>query len=136
MTNVVAITAAGSQSLALTTEGSVVAWGKMWGDNWHGHTDAPSGMSNMVAIAAGGYHSLALLRQLVVPTPQLALSRGISGLELQAHGASGISCQLLRASCLPGPWLPAEPVTFTNSVQLLRPPDTSQPAQFFRLLRK
>ena len=60
----------------------------------------------------------------------------MSGLELQAHGAPGISCQLLRASRLPGPWLPTEPVTFTNNVQLLRAPDTSEPAQFFRLLRK
>jgi len=60
----------------------------------------------------------------------------MSGLELQAHGAPGISCQLLRASQLPGPWLPAEPVTFTNNVQLLRAPDTSQPAQFYRLLRR
>ena len=71
-----------------------------------------------------------------VPTPRLELSRAISGLELQAHGAPGISCQLLRASRLPGPWLPAEPVTFTNDVQLLRAPDASQPAQFYRLLRK
>ena len=64
------------------------------------------------------------------------LVRGMSGLELQAHGAPGISCQLLRASQLPGPWLPAEPVTFTSNAQLLRPPDTSEPAQFYRLLRK
>jgi len=66
----------------------------------------------------------------------LELSRGMSRLELRAHGSPGISCQLLRASRLPGPWLPAQPVTFTNSVQWLRPPDASEPAQFFRLLRK
>ena len=60
----------------------------------------------------------------------------MSGLELRAYGAPGISCLLLRASRLPGPWLPAQPVTFTDSVQLLRAPDASQPAQFFRLLRK
>ena len=71
-----------------------------------------------------------------VPTLRLGLSRGMSGLELQAHGAPGISCQLLRASRLPGPWLPADPVTFTSNVQLLRAPDTSEPAQFYRLLRK
>jgi hypothetical protein len=60
----------------------------------------------------------------------------MSGLELQAQGAPGISCQLLRASQLPGPWLPAEPVTFTNSAQRLRAPDASEAVQFFRLLRK
>jgi len=96
----------------------------------------PDGLSNVVAIAAGSYHSQALVRQPAVPTPRLALSRRVSGLELQAHGAPGISCLLLRTSRLPGPWLPTEPVTFTNDVQLLRAPDTSEPAQFYRLLRK
>ena len=107
-----------------------------WGANYCGQTDVPSGLSNVVAIAAGEFHSLALLRQPTVPTPRLELSRGMSGLELRAYGAPGISCLLLRASRLPGPWLPAQPVTFTDSVQLLRAPDASQPAQFFRLLRK
>jgi hypothetical protein len=118
--------------LAVHAAPEVVAWGY----NGLGQTNVPSGLSNVVAIAAGGSRSLALMRQPTVPTPRLELSRGMSGLELQAHGAPGISCQLLRASRLPGPWLPAEPVTFTNTVQLLRAPDTSEPAQFFRLLRK
>ena len=60
----------------------------------------------------------------------------MSGLELQAHGAPGISCQLLRAPGLPGPWLPTQPVTFTNTAQLLHAPAPSEPAQFFRLLRR
>jgi hypothetical protein len=64
------------------------------------------------------------------------LSLGMSGLGLQGEGAPGISCQLLRASELPGPWLPAGPVTFTNRVQRLRSLEISEPAQFFRLLRK
>jgi hypothetical protein len=132
LSNVVAIAAGYNHSLALTSEGRVVGWG--W--NSFGQTDVPSGLSNVVAIAAGGSQNLALLRQPTVPTPRLELSRGMSGLELQAHGVPGISCELLRASRLPGPWLPAEPVTFTNSIQLLRAPDASQPAQFFRLLRK
>jgi hypothetical protein len=106
-----------------------------WGNNQWGQTIVSSGLGNVVAIAAGQYSSLALLRQMTVPTPRLVLSRGGSGLELQTHGAPGISCQLLRASRLPGPWLPSEPVTFSNSVQRLRAPDTSEPAQFFRLLR-
>ena len=124
--------------LAARAAPEVTAWGSnlayAWGDR--DQTNVPSGLSNVVAIAAGADHSLALLRQPTVPTPQLELSRGLSGLELQAQGAPGISCLLLRASYLPGPWLPAAPVTFTNSVQLLRPPDTTEAAQFFRLLRK
>lgn len=47
--------------LIATTEvghagGTVVAWG----DNIDGQTTVPSGLSNVVAIAAGGEHSLAL----------------------------------------------------------------------------
>lgn len=141
LNNVVAIAAGASHSLALTAEGRVVAWGSQSiGDpsgSWHWiPMTVPSDLSNVVAIAGGNSHSLALLQPPTVPTPRLELSRGLSGLELQAHGAPGISCLLLRASRLPGPWLPAEPVTFTNSVQWLRAPDTLESAQFFRLLRK
>jgi hypothetical protein len=132
LSNVVGIAAGDYHSLALTAEGRVVGWGA----NGSGQADVPSGLSNVVGIAAGWGYSLALLQQPTVPTPRLELSRGMSGLQLQAHGAPGISCQLLRASLLPGPWLPAEPVTFTNHVQLLRAPDLSEPAQFYRLLRK
>ena len=106
-----------------------------WGNQFR-QTNVPTGMSNVVALAASRYHSLALLQQPTVPTPRLALSRELSRLELQAHGASGISCQLLRASSLPGPWLPTGLVTFKNDVQSLRAPDPTESAQFFRLLRK
>jgi len=137
LSNVVAVAAGALHSLALTAEGCVVGWGSNLDDgDWSGQATVPGGLSNVVAIGAGGEHSLALLQQPTVPTPRLELSQGMSGLELQAQGAPGISCQLLRGSRLPGPWLPAEPVTFANNVQLLRAPDVSQPAQFFRLLRK
>ena len=107
-----------------------------WGNNAGGQTNVPAELTNVVAIATGGELSLALLWQPTVPTPWLELSRDVSGLALQAHGVPGISCQLLRASRLTGPWLPTQPVTFTNAVHQLRPPDTSEPAQFYRLLRK
>lgn len=31
-----------------------------WGSNTYGQTNVPSGLSNVVTVAAGGYHSLAL----------------------------------------------------------------------------
>ena len=43
-------------SMALTGNGTVVAWG----DNTWNQTNVPAGLSNVVAIAAGGFHSLAL----------------------------------------------------------------------------
>jgi len=136
LSNVVAIAAGGLYNLALTTEGRLVAWGNYYDGTAYVPITVPSGLSNVVAIAAGYFHSVALLQQPTVPMPKLELSRGTSGLLLHTRGTPGISCQLLRASQLPGPWLPTEPVTFTNRMQWLRPPDASPSAQFFRLLRK
>ncbi|MBI3044835.1 MAG: fibronectin type III domain-containing protein [Betaproteobacteria bacterium] len=51
-----AIAAGGNHSLAVRTDGTVVAWG----DNTNGQTTVPGTAVNVVAIAAGGSHSLAL----------------------------------------------------------------------------
>ena len=56
LSNVVAIAGGGYHSLALQSNGTVVAWGY----NSYGQTTVPPGLSNVVAIAAGGWHSLAL----------------------------------------------------------------------------
>lgn len=137
LSNVIAVAAGGGQSLALTAEGRVVAWGRFGtGINQSSPIILPNNLSNVVAIAAGEGHGLALLKQPNVAAPGLDLTSGPSGIRLQAQGAPGIPCLLLRASQLPGPWLPAQPVTFTNSVQSVRLPDAPDTAQFFRLLRK
>lgn len=52
-----AIAAGGNHSLALMTNGKVVAWG----DNSFGQSSSPANLSNVVAIAAGYLHSVALL---------------------------------------------------------------------------
>ena len=59
LTNMVAIAGGGYHTLALKSDGTVVAWG---GDiySYSGETNVPSNLSNVVAIAGGGYHSLAL----------------------------------------------------------------------------
>lgn len=132
LSNVVAICASGAHNLVLKANGRVTAWG----NHSARPADVPSRLSNVVAIAAGTPQNLVLIHQPGLPAPRLDLSRGMSGPELRAHGTPGISYQLLRASHLPGPWLPSDPVTFVQDSQLLREPDSSQPMQFFRLLRK
>ena len=51
-----AVAAGGYNSLALKSDGTVVAWG----DNTYGQSTVPTGLAGVVAIAASGYHSLAL----------------------------------------------------------------------------
>ena len=67
-TNVVAIAAGDFHTLALKADGTVLAWGEgdgtdsgyemFYGD--YGQSMVPAGLSNVVAIAAGGQHSMAL----------------------------------------------------------------------------
>ena len=56
LTNVVAVAAGGVHSLALSVDGTVIAWGL----NWWGQTDVPADLTNVVAVAAGWNHSVAL----------------------------------------------------------------------------
>ena len=44
-------------SVALRSDGTVVAWG----DNGYGQLGIPAGLTNVIAIAAGGYFNLALI---------------------------------------------------------------------------
>ena len=54
LSNVVAIAAGDSHSLALKADGTVVGWG------YSGYATPPAGLNNVVAVAVGGEHSLAL----------------------------------------------------------------------------
>ena len=57
LTDVVAISAGATHSLALKRDGTVVGWGNTWD---YGAETPPAGLTDVVAIAAGQYHSLAL----------------------------------------------------------------------------
>jgi alpha-tubulin suppressor-like RCC1 family protein len=59
LSSVTAIAAGGYHSLALKSDGTVVAWGR----NDDGQATVPAGLSSVTAIAAGGYHSLVIRRQ-------------------------------------------------------------------------
>jgi hypothetical protein len=58
LSNVTAIAGGESQSLALKSDGTVVAWGCVGFD--FGQCSIPDGLSNVTAIAASGLHNLAL----------------------------------------------------------------------------
>jgi alpha-tubulin suppressor-like RCC1 family protein len=52
----VAIAAGGENTVALTGDGKVIAWGR----NVYGNTTVPAGLNSVVAIAAGNCHTVAL----------------------------------------------------------------------------
>ena len=56
LTNVVAVSAGSHHSLALKSDGTVVAWGY----NAYGQTMGPAGLTGVTAIAAGSFHTVAL----------------------------------------------------------------------------
>ncbi|MBI5384920.1 MAG: hypothetical protein HZA90_09565 [Verrucomicrobia bacterium] len=62
LTNIMAVAASpcdsGAHSLAVRSNGTVVAWG----NNFYGQTNVPGSATNVVAVAAGGRHSIALKR--------------------------------------------------------------------------
>ncbi|HIG45586.1 MAG TPA: cell wall anchor protein, partial [candidate division Zixibacteria bacterium] len=62
--DVTAIASGGPHSLALKSNGTVVAWGY----NNQGQTNVPQYLDDVTAIAAGGYHSMAL----TMLTPEIA----------------------------------------------------------------
>ena len=69
LSNAVAMAAGYQHALALKADGTVAAWGTgtnvVWvgpgySTNAYGQTSVPAGLSNVVAVAAGDYHNLAL----------------------------------------------------------------------------
>jgi hypothetical protein len=127
---VVAIASGLDHNLALKRDGTVVAWGL----NSHGQTNVPSGLSNVVAIAASDNYSLALVRESVtVLTMRLAVaqipiqsSNGIFRLSLSGLPPTGEV--IIEASANLRDWeavftnsLPAGAVEFSEAILPGRP---------------
>jgi hypothetical protein len=93
LSNVVAIAAGYYHTLALRSNGTVVAWGY----NNDGQTAVPAWFSNVGAIAAGAYHSLVVLPQPLIlsgppPAVSLALGAGVN-LSVTVFSGSPFGCQ-------------------------------------------
>jgi hypothetical protein len=81
---VITVAAGGYHSLSLRADGRTVAWG----DNSFGQTGVPGSLSNVLALAGGTFHSVALADNL----PPSAFSRSFTGfpnhdLTIQFRGA-------------------------------------------------
>ena len=121
------IAAGGDHSLALTSGGTVVAWGDV------SQSPVPAGLSNVIAIAAGGWYSLAL-----VASPSVSLQIQLAGNNLILSWPSSSQNFVLQTTTHladPNSW-----VTLTNApavVNLRNAVTTSiSGAQaFFRLMQ-
>jgi alpha-tubulin suppressor-like RCC1 family protein len=99
LSNVVAIAAGFIHSLALKSDGTVVAWG--W--NTNGEATIPVGVSNVVAISAGYYQSLAIIADLKIDSIQ---SR-VDGLAIGFHTFAGRQYSVeFSPDLIPPNWLP------------------------------
>ena len=122
---VTAIAAGGFHTVALKTNGSVVAWG----NNDYGQTNVPvAAQSGVTAIAAGGYHSVALLGTAPPPLPQLTITRsGANVILTWPTNAAGFTLQ--SAPALTGTFtnIPGATNPYTNPI--------AGAQQFYRLSR-
>lgn len=99
LTNVVAIAAGFTHSLALKNDGTVVAWGR----NVDGEATVPPGVSNVVAISAGFYQSLAIMADLKIDSIHIAPQ----GSALDFHTFAGQQYSVeFSPDLAPGSWLP------------------------------
>jgi alpha-tubulin suppressor-like RCC1 family protein len=99
LSNVVAIAAGFTHSLALKNDGTVVAWGR----NVDGEATVPAGVSNVVAISAGFYQSLAIVADLKIDSIHIASQ----GPALDFHTFAGQQYLVeFSPDLTPGSWLP------------------------------
>jgi len=60
LSGIKAVSAGGSFSLAVRTNGTVIAWGEGLSENYHAQQMIPPGLTNVTAVAAGWDYSMAL----------------------------------------------------------------------------
>jgi hypothetical protein len=92
LSDVIAIAAGEMHSLALRSDGTVVAWGAggpgMSGFTHHGQSNPPGNLSGVIAIAARGHRSLALVAELPALSLEISLVGGLPALRLSGGDTS------------------------------------------------
>ncbi len=117
----------GTAGPSLRPEGSVFAWGL----NGSGQTTVPaSAQSGVLAIAAGGSHTVAL-----VAPPEPALSAQRAGDELVLAWPASSGYLLEGAPTMNGPWTPVFATPVAEAGRLTLCVQTDQAADFYRLHR-
>jgi alpha-tubulin suppressor-like RCC1 family protein len=99
LSNVIAIAAGLVHNLALKNDGTVVAWG----NNSDGEATVPPGVSNVVAISAGTYQSLAVIADLKIDSIHIA--SGGPALDFHTFAGQQYSVEF-SPDLTPGSWLP------------------------------
>jgi alpha-tubulin suppressor-like RCC1 family protein len=136
LSNVVAIAAGGEylgdHSIALKRDGTVIAWGY----NQYGQTNVPSGLTNVLALAAGGYDSLILQGTyppaLQVPLSNPCWSNGYFTVLLPTHSGKVYALEY-KNSLTDNSWT-AVPLAAGNGVSLmLANPTATNSQQFYRV---
>jgi len=98
-TRYAAIAAGGSHTLALASNGSVVAWGSNTGDGGSlpgcNQSTVPAGLSNVVAIAASGLYSMAVV---ALPVPSPTIQATLSGSDLTLSWPASAQTFTLQAT--------------------------------------
>jgi hypothetical protein len=128
---VIAIAAGFAHCLALRTNGTVVAWGR---NEW-GQTNTPSNLSNVVAIAAGAFHSLALVGTAPTGSPANATVSS-NAFSVSIPSQAGHVFELdYKTSFTDTNWTPL-PLTAGNGANLiLTDTNAIDPQRFYRVRR-
>ena len=136
LSNAVAIAANNLDSLALKSDGTVLAWGY----NSLGQTNVPGGLSNVIAMAVGSSHCLALVGgapgsyggQIQLNNPQ----RTSDGFRLSLPTESGRTYRMEYKRSLSDPdWIALPLAPGSGGTQTLLDPNPTDKQRFYRVRR-